>query len=485
MLWCGWGREGSPDARGYDDHCRYLVDDLGAGGLVFFARNVGDPEAVASLVARVADRAETMPLLGVDQEGGRVCRMDWPGCVFSGNMALGALDDPSRTRAIARALAEQLSALGIGVNFAPVLDVNNNPRNPVIGVRSYGGDPELVARHGVAALQGFREGGVLPVIKHFPGHGDTVGDSHYVMPEQHADRARLDAVELYPFRQALESGYETAVMSTHILFPALDPEYPSTLSRRILTDLLRKELGYRGLVVTDCMEMGAIAERWTPEEAAVLAVEAGADMLVISHSRDVQVRMHRALVEAVGAGRLSEDRLAESVARADAARSLCPANGRPGALGTVGAAGYQELEARTALEALVLLPGRSFAGFDREGPLLVAGAPAMRERLCQNLERHGIAARPAPRGETGESELGRAAQVLWAVTTAEPYPNGVIPAAAAEALASHPRALVVGLQEPYGLEAYAGTAPRLALWGAGRPHLEALCRWLLLPRVGG
>ncbi|MGV3722980.1 MAG: beta-N-acetylhexosaminidase, partial [Actinomycetota bacterium] len=314
LLWCGWGEAPEAHPQRCNDHARFLVEELQVGGLALFARNLGDPEAVAALTEELRRRSRLAPLIGIDQEGGRVSRMALPGMVFPGNMPLGLLDDPELTRKVARSIGEQLAAVGFDVDFAPSVDVNNNPLNPIIGVRSFGDDPALVARHGVAAVAGFREAGILPVIKHFPGHGDTTQDSHLELPVQPAERDRLDAVELAPFRAALAAG-APAVMTTHIMFPALDPQLPATLSHRIITGLLRQELGFDGLVVTDCLEMKGIANQWSPEDTAVLALEAGADMLLVCHTQETQLRMFRALVEAVRGGRLPEARLHQSVER--------------------------------------------------------------------------------------------------------------------------------------------------------------------------
>jgi len=344
LLWAGWQADRDPaDARTLNAHARWLVEEVGVAGLVFFDRNLGEPAEIASLTAEAETVAGRRLLLGIDQEGGRVCRLRRPGLTFSPARALGDRDDPDLTRAVARALGTQLAALGLNVDFAPVLDVNSNPANPVIGDRAYGVEPDRVTRHGLAALAGFREGGVLPVIKHFPGHGDTSVDSHLALPVQPADRARLDRVELPPFRAALAAG-APAVMTTHILFPALDPDLPATLSPRILDGLLRDELGFRGLIVTDCLEMQGIAGGWGPEEAAVLAVEAGADLLLVCHTAETQRRMRDALVAAARAGRIREARLRESVARTEAALAGLPASPRRPEL--VGAPEFLALEAR-------------------------------------------------------------------------------------------------------------------------------------------
>jgi beta-N-acetylhexosaminidase len=219
LLWCGWGEAPEPDPCSYNEHARTLVEEIGVGGLVLFTRNLGAPADIAELTDELRRHAALPPLIGIDQEGGRVSRLPLPGMVFPGNMALGLIDAPELTRTVMRTIGEQLAALGIDVDFAPSVDVNHNPRNPIIGVRSFGDDPERVTRHGLAAVAGFRDAGLLPVVKHFPGHGDTGEDSHLELPTLRIDRARLDQVELPPFVAAIRAG-APAVMSTHILFPA-------------------------------------------------------------------------------------------------------------------------------------------------------------------------------------------------------------------------------------------------------------------------
>lgn len=485
LLWCGWGEAPEPQPQTYNEHARYLVEELGVGGLVLFTRNLGTPAEIGELVATLRAHAAVPPLIGIDQEGGRVSRLPLPGMVFPGNMALGKLDRPETTREVHRAIGEQLAALGIDVDFAPSVDVNNNPANPIIGVRSFGEEPELVARHGVAAVAGFRDAGLLPVVKHFPGHGDTQADSHLELPRQPAERARLDAVELVPFRAALAEP-ALAVMTTHILFPALDPELPSTLSRRILTGLLREELGFDGLVVTDCLEMKGIADHWGPEETAVLAIEAGADMLLVCHTKETQARMHAALCRAVREGRLTEERLAQSVARIERARAATAAvrNGTPNPA-LVGSERYRTLEARLARECLRLREGEGFvpaaalpAGWDPKAPVMVTGAPGVAERLAEQIREAGGTAVATPWREGGIDWLAAATQVVLIVLPHDPFPGGTPPAAVAEILGKHPRAVVVAAREPYCLDRYPPEATRLATWGGQPVHLRAVAGWL-------
>ena len=304
--------------------------EIQPGGVILYSAvgNIGTPAEVAAFdreMQRWALACSGVPLLiGIDQEGGRVARLREGVTLFPGNMALGATGDASLARSAALVTGRELRALGINVNFAPVLDVNVNPENPVIGDRSFGSSPEEVARFGIAASRGYRESGVLPVVKHFPGHGDTSVDSHLGLPLVPHGRERLEKVELAPFRAAFDAGVP-AVMTAHVRVPALQPEpLPATFSQKIFHDLLRDEMGFEGLVFSDSMGMGAISEGWSAGEAAVLAFRAGADMLIYGADRDYsreKVRAVRdALVAAVRNGEISRERLEKSVERILAAK---------------------------------------------------------------------------------------------------------------------------------------------------------------------
>ncbi|MFE1439237.1 glycoside hydrolase family 3 protein [Streptomyces sp. NPDC058739] len=306
---------GFPGTTAPDWLLRRLGEGLASVGL--FGRNIASPEQLASLTAQLRTERDDV-LVAIDEEGGDVTRLEVrTGSSFPGNNALGAVDDAELTREVAHELGRRLAACGVNFNWAPSADVNSNADNPVIGVRSFGADPGLVARHTAAYVQGLQSAGVAACTKHFPGHGDTNVDSHHALPRIDADPAVLAERELAPFRAAMAAG-SRAVMSAHILVPALDAEYPATLSRRILTDLLRGELGYDGLIVTDGMEMQAISSTYGIERGSVLALAAGADAICVGGglADDETVRRLRdALVGAVRAGELPEERLADAAAR--------------------------------------------------------------------------------------------------------------------------------------------------------------------------
>lgn len=289
----------------------------GLGGVALFARNVESPVQVAALTAQL--RAEHPDVIvAIDEEAGDVTRFESRhGSSRPGNLALGAIDDPELTEAVARDLGRDLADAGITLDYAPDADVNNNPANPVIGVRAFGADPELAARHTAAFVRGLQESGVAGCAKHFPGHGDTSVDSHHDVPLIARSRAELDAGELVPFRAAIAAGAK-AVMTGHLLVPAYDPELPATLSRRILAGLLREELGFQGVIVTDAIEMQGVSRRFGLAGAAVRALAAGVDAICVGgENADEQtaIELRDAIVAAVRSGDLPEERLRDAVAR--------------------------------------------------------------------------------------------------------------------------------------------------------------------------
>lgn len=284
------------------------------GGVILFQKNITSAAQVRSLCAdlqRLAHDAGLPPLwISVDQEGGLVNQLlDVP--LGPSAMALGAVGSPEAAAEAGWMTGSVLRSLGVNTNHAPVLDVNTDPQNPIIGARSFGEDPEEVARLGCAYLSAMQSCGVLATVKHFPGHGSTSADSHVTLPVVGKDRAALEACELVPFRAAFGAGAE-ALMTAHVLYPALDPDLPATVSPRILGDLLRGELGFSGLVFTDALGMRAVRDRWALQEAAVAALRAGADVVLALGPEAEQWETIRAVREAARAGALDLRRLQES-----------------------------------------------------------------------------------------------------------------------------------------------------------------------------
>jgi beta-N-acetylhexosaminidase len=311
----------APEGSASHERVVEMVEEQGVGGLIV---SVGSPTEVAAKLNAMQERAGVPLLVAADLERGAGFRLRGavflPGTIVLGGatefpslMALGAVGDTALAYEMGRVTGLEALAVGIHVPFAPVLDVNVNPDNPIINIRSLGEDPLQVARLGRAFVRGVQDVGAVATGKHFPGHGDTETDSHLELPVIRATPKRLREVELFPFQSAIDEGMG-GIMTAHIAVPALDGDegLPSTLSRRILTDLLREEMGFGGIVFTDAMDMFAVDRRFDREEAAVLALEAGADVLLMPPDPEAA---RRGVVEAVRSGRLSEERLDRSVRR--------------------------------------------------------------------------------------------------------------------------------------------------------------------------
>jgi len=280
----------------------------GVGGVIVFSRNVGSPDDVLELNRAIKREAGRPLLIGVDQEGGRVARLRRGFTELPPMRAVGARGDAAISRALGGLLAREMRAVGFDLSYAPVLDVDTNPQNPVIGDRSFGATPTVVIEQGLAFAQGLQEAGVAACAKHFPGHGDTSQDSHLELPRLAHDRERLDRVELAPFRAAANADI-AAIMTAHVIFEAVDARYPATMSSAVVRGVLRDELGYEGLVVSDDLEMRAIADHFGVEAAVLLGLQAGVDHFLICHSAERAQRAIDAVVGAVESGALSRAQL--------------------------------------------------------------------------------------------------------------------------------------------------------------------------------
>ncbi|MGE3707450.1 MAG: beta-N-acetylhexosaminidase [Vicinamibacterales bacterium] len=293
-----------------------LAREFGLGGVILFARNVAEPEQVAGLSHEAARLTQDVPAwVSVDQEGGRVARLKAPFTEWPPMATLGRSGDTGLAARFARALAAEMRAVGVTLDYAPVLDIHTNPKNPVIGDRALAERADEVARLGRAIIEALQDEGVAACGKHFPGHGDTSTDSHLDLPLVEHPPERLRDVELVPFRAAIEAGVAT-MMTAHILMPALDERRPATLSRLIVHGLLRDTLGYQGVILSDDLEMKAIARTYQVPAAAVLAIEAGCDgVLVCSGDTETQAATLEALVHAVEDGRLPLARVQDALQR--------------------------------------------------------------------------------------------------------------------------------------------------------------------------
>lgn len=293
-----------------------LAREFQLGGIILFARNISEPEQVAELAFDAARLLPDLPLwVSIDQEGGRVARLKAPFTEWPPMAAIGRSGDVELAARFARALAAELRAVGITLDFAPVLDVHTNVSNPVIGDRALSEDANEAATLGAAIIRGLQSGGVAACGKHFPGHGDTGSDSHLELPLVEHPIARLRDVELKPFRAAIEAQVAT-IMTAHLFMPALDEERPATLSRRIVSGLLREELKFPGVILTDDLEMKAITHSYAVPKAAVLAVEAGCDgILICGEDHHVQAAALEALIYAVEEERLALKRVEDALMR--------------------------------------------------------------------------------------------------------------------------------------------------------------------------
>lgn len=292
-----------------------LIKEFQIGGVILFARNLQSPSQTAKLCNALQTQSPKMPLLiSIDQEGGRVTRLPKGFTVFPGGVQLAACRSTDLVYRVAQATARELRSVGINMNLAPVLDVNTNPANPVIGDRAFGASPTLVSSMGLTMMAGLQDNRVIACGKHFPGHGDTVADSHKELPRVPHDLQRLREVELRPFLHIIPNGL-ASIMTAHVLYPKLDPNEPATLSKRIITALLREGLGFKGVVVTDDLEMAAISDTHGPGAAAVKAIEAGADLILFCRDEDKQREALEAVANAVKHKKISEARIEQSLLR--------------------------------------------------------------------------------------------------------------------------------------------------------------------------
>ncbi len=480
-----------------------MIADECLAGVVLFQKNVVAPTQVAALTAALrAITREGPPLwLSIDHEGGLVTRFPMsppPGgpamTALPSAMALGAAGDPALARRAGEVAGRELRALGFSLNFAPVLDVNNNPANPVIGTRAFGETPAQVAAMGLAYVEGLRAAGVAATAKHFPGHGDVNVDSHLGLPRVDHDLARLRAVELAPFAEVARAGV-AAVMTAHIVFPALDPSgVPATMSAPILTDLLRRGMEFRGFVVSDSLRMRAIVDHFGAGEAAVAAVRAGCDAVLalgpVELQRDILDRLADAIEQgAIPAGRVvaAADCLADAAARwVPATAASAGAVTRGGAASSrvadlptaVGTAEHQAV-ARAIADAAVTLVrdqrGRLPLRGPRVGVVTPGGDDAVPGDLVERLRRHGAAARACP----AHDDLSSVDDVV-AVTCSR---GTIDPTWAAAINDLHRRVgdrlIVVATGDPYDLLQFAEVSTYMATYGADPHTLDATARVLV------
>ncbi len=285
-----------------DAATREALEELCVGGVILFKRNVDTPAQIRALT-RALHSLRPRPLISIDQEGGRVARLRNPFTEFPAAAVVGRNGDAGLARNIGEAIGRELSAVGIDVDYVPVLDVHSNANNPVIGDRAFASDPETVARFAIAMMRGLRAGGVIPCGKHFPGHGDTATDSHHELPVVKRSRTGLDQIELAPFRAAISAGIPM-LMTAHVVYPALDPKCPATVSPAIIDRLLRQGMGFEGVVASDDLHMRAISASQSIAKAAVDSVAAGVDQLLVCHDLGEAKKVVEAIAAAIDDGSL-------------------------------------------------------------------------------------------------------------------------------------------------------------------------------------
>ncbi len=300
-----------------NENTRRLINQYHVGGFIFFSNNLTDPDQTVQLLNQIKSENAANPLpllLSVDQEGGRVTRLPGDLVNFPTNKEIGSINQSDFSYKVGTLLGKELNEFGFNLDFAPVLDINSNPNNPVIGDRSFGEDPDIVSNLGISTMKGIQSQHIIATIKHFPGHGDTSVDSHLELPVVNKGLDELESLELIPFEQAIKKGADV-VMVAHILLPALDSTYPASLSEKVVTDILRKQLDFNGIIMTDDMTMEAITDNYQTGAAAVQAVKAGSDIVLVAHRYDQIVKAIEAVKTAVLNGEISEERIDESVER--------------------------------------------------------------------------------------------------------------------------------------------------------------------------
>ncbi len=293
-----------------------MAAEFDLGGVIYFARNIAEPAQVADLSRESADLAQDWPLwISVDQEGGRVARLRKPFTEWPPMVTLGRSGDAELVEAFVVALAAELRAVGINLDYTPVLDIHTNPKNPIIGDRAFGETAEVVSRVGAAMVRALHANGIVACGKHFPGHGDTATDSHLELPLVEHPPDRLHAIEFAPFRAAIADGLAT-IMTAHVMVPSLDDQLPATLSKTVVTDVLKGQLGFEGLVISDDLGMNAVADTWPLADAMIASLQAGCDAVLLCNSTlDEQLVALEAVIHAVEKGVLPLARVEDAMMR--------------------------------------------------------------------------------------------------------------------------------------------------------------------------
>lgn len=306
------------DGTMYNNHIKEMIEKYHIGGFILFQRNIQNSEQTLSLINAIKasnSKNNKLPLfISVDEEGGRVSRMPKEMKKLPTNEKIGEVNNKNFSFTIGKVIGLQLKSFGFNMNFAPVLDINSNPKNPIIGDRSFGSNEKIVHTLGIETIKGLQCQNIISVVKHFPGHGDTAIDSHLGLPTVDHDLDRLKSFELVPFVNAIKNNVN-AIMVAHILFPKIDANNPATFSKRIITDILRNNLAFDGVIITDDMEMGAISKNYPIGQAAVKSIQAGSDIVLVCHAYENQLAVLNALKNAILNNEISEEIINDHVYR--------------------------------------------------------------------------------------------------------------------------------------------------------------------------
>lgn len=476
---------------------RRKLREARVGNIVLFAHNIGTREQVLNLCREIQELvtgATGYPaFIFIDQEGGVVSRLGSDCTIMPSAMGVAATGDPGLAYTAGLVTGSELRALGINFDLAPVMDVNSNPDNPVIGVRSYGDSPEAVIPCALAMARGLSDGGVYSCAKHFPGHGDTAVDSHLGLPRVDKSLAELEACELRPFLEAIRAGIP-AVMSSHILFPALEPEaLPATMSRKVMTGLLKEKMGFHGLVVSDCMMMRAIADHYGSLEGILAAISAGVDLVYASHSIDLAAQAAERLRAEWQAGTLDREELEASTHLILRLKASLPAD-QPGAMEQVGSPGHLRLADEIYEKSLTIVhlpqggipePGENplFIGCKAYVPTLASSPQEAGYSFPEALQArfHGTALfmseNPGPEEVAALAKQAPGHSSVVIGTYNGHLRTGQLDVVRAMAQA-HPRVLCLALRNPYDLAGLPDSVTAIAAFSYNRPALKAICRLL-------
>ena len=292
-----------------------LVKNQKVGGLRYFSRNIVDSNQIINLNNEIKAIEKDIPLfISVDEEGGVVSRVPEEFVKLPSSGYIGQFNDENLSYNVGKIIAKELNSLGFNMDFAPVLDIDSNPNNTVIGERAFGNNSEIVSRLGIKTMEGIKDGKIIPVVKHFPGHGDTDVDSHYGLPIVKKTLEELENLEFIPFKNAIDNGADVVMISS-IILESIDNEYPATMSKKVTTDILRDSLGFDGVIATDDMTMGAIVDNYNLADAVIMSINAGSDLVLVCHGYDDIINSIVAVKDAVNSKIISEEKIDESVYR--------------------------------------------------------------------------------------------------------------------------------------------------------------------------